>query len=81
MSECSPEVLLDNFVVGADGDGREVDVPDGVVGAGDRRDRGVLLPLAVDRPYHAAAQDEAPDGQPQPYHPANNISLKSPLVT
>ena len=73
MSECSPEILLDNLVVGADGDSREVDIPDGVVGAGDGGDGGVLLPLGVDWPDHVPAQEEAPDGKHKPYYPALGI--------
>ena len=47
-----------------------MDVPDGVVGAGDRGYGGVLLPLGVDRPNHVAAKKEACDGEDQPYYPA-----------
>ena len=60
------ELLGDDAVVGADGDGGEVDVPDGVVGAGDGGDGWVLLPLGVDRPDHVPAQEEAPNGQHKP---------------
>ncbi len=35
--------------IGADGDGREVDVGDGVVGALDRRDGGGRHPLRIQR--------------------------------
>ena len=77
LSESGCDVLLYDLVVGADGDRGEVDVPDGVVGAGDRRDGGVVLPLGVDRPYHASAQDETSDCEHQPYYPEYSTCFMS----
>ena len=61
------ELLGDDAVVGADGDGGEVDVPDGVVGRGDRGERRLRPPLVVDRRDQHAAQHarRAEQNQPQ----------------
>ena len=77
VSEGGGDVLLDDLVVGADGDRGEVNVPDGVVGAGDRGYSGVVLPLGVDRPYHASAQDETSDCEHQPYYPEDSTRFIS----
>ena len=63
------ELLGDDAVVGADCDGGEVDVPDGVVGRGDRGERRLRPPLVVDRRDQHAAQHARRAEQNQPQVP------------
>ena len=69
-SRCLPDFLLelvvDHLVVGADCDGGEVDVPDGVVGAGHGGEGGIQLPLAVDRGNQQGGQGEAGQAKKEP---------------
>ena len=64
------ELFLDDAVVGADGDGGEVDVPDGVVGRGDGGEGRLRAPLVVDRADQDPAEDAAPHEQRHPHVPA-----------
>ena len=60
---------LDHFVVGADGDRGEVDVPDRVVGGGHGGEGGVVHPFAVDGLDQQRGQGEAHPAEDQPDQP------------
>ena len=66
LLERGVELLGDDSVIGADGDGREVDVPDSVVGGGDGGEGRLRPPLVVDRVDQHAAQHAAAHEQHQP---------------
>ena len=60
------ELAVLDLDVGADGDGREVDVPDGVVGGLDGGVGGVLAPVGVDGREQDDADHHAGDRQQGP---------------
>ena len=60
---------LHDLVVGADGHGWEVDVPDGVGGALDGGDGGTTNPLVVDRLDQDTAEHKASQAEQEPQQP------------
>ncbi len=66
MLEFDSELVLHDPVVGADGDGGEVDVPHGVAGGEEAGDGGRVDPLLVARSDEHAAQHKAHDHQDDP---------------
>ncbi len=66
MFELVDELLVDDPVVGADGDGGEVDLPHGVVGLVEAGDGGRVQPLLVAGRDEHAAQHDAQDQQQDP---------------
>ena len=60
------ELLGNDLVVGADGNGGEVDVPDGVVGALNGGEGGVVLPLVEDGHDQVDGQHNAAGAQDDP---------------
>ena len=62
----SVELLLDHLVVGADGNRREVDLPDRKVGALNCRDSRARLPFCVNGLNQKYAQSDTEDHQESP---------------
>ena len=70
------QLLLDNLVIGTDGDGGKVDVPDGVVGVRDGRDGRAVLPLDPDGLHALVAKGGAQQPKGQPQDPVQGVIKK-----
>lgn len=64
--ECVVKLRLDHLVVGANGDGWKVNVPDGVGCVRNAGQDGAVLPLGVDRLDENVGQDDSTHKKKEP---------------